>query len=115
MARTTTRCPKGVASTASATWCPSPQLKPHANKGAKHVSTFTSWRFGPPLAAASEQNSRNCWRTVWGLRSSPWATTSLTALRAQERASPLPPLPNAKTVAWDLLTWGNWVVTTWVH
>jgi hypothetical protein len=67
------------------------------------------------LALASEQNSRNCWRTVLGLRSKPFAQNSLTALSPHERVNTIPLLHNAKTVAWGLLLGGMWGVTTAVH
>jgi hypothetical protein len=42
-----------------------------------------------------------------GLRSKPRAKTALTALTAQERASTIPTLHKANTVAWGLLKWGK--------
>src|SRR4029450_10173842 len=60
-------------------------------------------------------NSRNCWRTASSLRCSHVARNALTAVNAQERASTIPRLPRAKTVACGLLKWGRRVWMMVVH
>src|SRR4029450_6891494 len=60
-------------------------------------------------------NSRNCWRTAGSLRPSQVARKALTAVNAQERASTMPRLHRAKTVACGLLKWGKCVWIIVVH
>src|SRR5438132_4907868 len=105
MANTTNRAPNAVASMASASCVPCHQLTTQPNKGAKHVSTRKAWRVVPRLRGTSSYHSRSCWRTVCSLRRMPVANRWLTALKAHERASTIPKLHRAKTVAWGLLKW----------
>src|SRR6266542_4225907 len=107
MARTVKRVPKVVASRAKANWVPSHCSTTQAKSGTKQGSTARAQRVVPRLAVASEQNSRNCWRTVGSLRFSHVAKNALTAVNAQERASTIPRLHRAKTVACGLLTCGK--------
>jgi hypothetical protein len=49
------------------------------------------------------------------LRPSQVARNALTAVNAQERASTMPRLHRAKTVACGLLKWGKWIWMIMVH
>src|SRR5712691_5121060 len=112
-AKTVKRVPKVVASRAKANGVPSHWATTQASQGTKQGSTGSAQRAVPRLAVASEQNSRNCWRTVGSLRCSQVAKNALTAVNAQERASTIPRLQRAKTVACGLLKWGKcaWMVS----
>ena len=61
----------------------------------------------PRLAGASSYHSRNRWRIVASCRFQTAATMALTAVREHERASTMPRLHRANTVAWGLLNWGK--------
>src|SRR4029450_10915721 len=63
----------------------------------------------------SQHSRRNCWRTAGSLRPSHVARNALTAVSAQERASTMPRLHRAKTVACGLLKWGKCVWIMVVH
>src|SRR4030095_3350776 len=108
MARTVKRVPKVVASRARANWVPSHCCTTQPSSGTKQGSTASAHREGPRLAAASEHNARNCWYTAGSLRPSQVARKALTAVNAQERASTMPRLHRAKTVACGLVKWDKW-------
>jgi len=114
-AKTVKRVPNVVASRARANCVPSHWSTTQANSGTKQGSTASARRVVPRLAVASEQTSRNCWRTAGSLRPSHVARKALTAVNAQERASTIPRLHRAKTVACGLLKWGKWVWMIMVH
>ncbi len=115
IASTTNRSPSVVASRASANCLPAYPSSTQRSSGAKQVRTTTSCRLVPRLSVASYRNSRSCWRTVWSLRCSHPAHSPLTAVSAQERATTIPRLHMANTVACDRLKCGSWVCTTAVH
>src|SRR5882724_4336855 len=114
-AKTVKRAPKVVASRARANCVPSHWPTTQANSGSKQGSTTSAQRAVPRLAVASEHNARNCWRTVGSLRPSHVARNALTAVHAQERASTIPRLHSAKTVACGLVKGGKCVWIMVVH
>ena len=94
-----------MAARARASGVPCPPLTTHPRRGAQPVSTPSAGRWAPRLRGTSSYPSRRGWRTVCSLRCLPAASRSLTAVRAHARASTLPQLHSANTVAWGWLTW----------
>ena len=98
---------QGGGSEGQGQWGPLPQAATQASRGTKHVSTRRAQRTGPRLAAASEQNSRHCWRTVCSLRPSHGARNALTAVKAQERARDHAETPQRQPRGWGLAQVGQ--------
>jgi hypothetical protein len=115
IANTVKRVPRVVASRAKASWVPCQPRSPQPSSGPQSSSTARAWRRAPRLAGASSHHSRHGCRTVLSWRRNHMARKAVTAVKAQERASTIPKLHKANTVACGLLNTGKCILIIAVH
>jgi hypothetical protein len=109
IAKPVKRAPKVVAARARAYGGPSHWPTTQANRGSKQGATPRAQRAVPRVAVPSEHHARHGWRPVGSWRPNHVARNALPAVNAQERASTMPSLYRAKTVACGVVKWGKCV------
>ena len=107
MTSRTKRCPKVVASKATASCVPDQPSKTPFSHGAQHGPRSSSTRCRPAFASASRSVSRRRSRTVWNGWPSRHDHPSAIAVKLHERTTIIPKLHKAKPMTIGWLRWGK--------